>query len=94
MHRERFLVGIDCCDLHTLLDTLLLMIGNGLGTIPLYILEMGAEPTPKLGEPDSKNEVQDILGCWTRCEKINWPSVGFVWSWLCEKKSLKALVCY
>ena len=70
------------------------MIRNGLSTIPLYILKTGAEPTPKLGEPDSKNEVQDIPRCWTRCAKINWPSVGFVWSRLCEKKSPKAPVCY
>ena len=43
-----------------MLDGLLLVIGNGLGTIPLYVLMMGAESTPKPGESGFDNEVQDI----------------------------------
>ena len=36
-----------------MLDGLLLVIGNGLGTIPLYVMRMGAES-------GFDNEVQDI----------------------------------
>ena len=63
------------------------MIGNGLSTIPLYILAMGAKLTPEPSELGFENEVQDILGCQTRRKKINSPSVGFVWSQLCKKIS-------
>lgn len=65
------------------------MIRNGLNTIPLYILETGAKLTPELGEWGSKKEVQDIPGCQMRYAKINCPSVGFVWSRLCEKNLLR-----
>ena len=61
-----------------MLDGLLLMIGNGLSTIPLYILAMGAKLTPEPSELGFENEVQDILGCQMRRKKINSPSVGFV----------------
>ena len=68
-----------------MLDGRLLVIRNSLGTVPLLVLVMGTEPTPKLGDPSFENEFQDILGCWMRCAKINCPSVGFVWARLCEK---------
>ena len=61
------------------------MIGNGLGTVPLLVLALGVESTPKLGELHFESEVQDILGCRMRHVKINFPSVGFVHYWLCEK---------
>ena len=44
-----------------MLDGLLLVIGNGLGTIPLHILTTKVESTLELGEPVSDNELQDIL---------------------------------
>lgn len=81
--------GNDCYDLHTMLDGLLIVIGNGLSTVFLHVLIMGVEPTLELGELGFENEVQDILGCRTRCVKINCPSVGFVWSQLCKKNLLK-----
>ena len=58
-----------------MLDGLLLVIGNGLSTVPLHVLTTKAELTPKLG---FENEVQDISGCRTRSTKINCPSVSFV----------------
>ena len=82
---EKFPWGINHCDLHTMVDGLLLVIGNGPGTVPLHVLMTRAEPTSELGETGFENEVQDILGCWTRCAKISYPIVGFVWSWLCKK---------
>ena len=51
--------GLIFCDLYTLLDGLLSMIGNGLGTIPSYVQATWAEPTPKPGKPSFNNEVQD-----------------------------------
>ena len=42
-----------------MLDGLLLVIGNGPGTIPLHVLMMRAKQTTELG---FENEVQDILG--------------------------------
>lgn len=39
---------------------LLLVIGNGLGTVPLYVLTTGVELTPESSEPSFDNEVQDI----------------------------------
>ena len=56
-----FHVGIDCYDLYTILDGLLLVIGNGLGVVPSYILTMGAKLTLESGEPSFDNEVKDIL---------------------------------
>ena len=82
---KRFRIGIDCCDLHTMLDGLLLVIGNGLGTVPLYVLMMGVEPTPKSGESGFDNEVQDIPKWWMRCVKIICLNVGFVWSRFVQK---------
>ena len=72
-----------------MLDELLLVIGNGPGIVPLHILTMRAELTPELSEPGFENEVQDIPRCQTRCAKINYPSIGSMWSWLCEKNLLK-----
>jgi len=68
-----------------MLDGLLLVVGNGLGNVPLHVLTTGAELTPGPGEPGFENEVQDISGHIMRRAKINFPSVGFVGSWLCEK---------
>ena len=56
-----FHTGTDCYDLHTTLDGLLSVIGNGLGVVPSYILTMGAKMTPESGEPSFDNEVKDIL---------------------------------
>ena len=33
------------------------MIGNGLSIVPLRVLMIGVEPTPKPGEPSFDNEV-------------------------------------
>ena len=44
-----------------MLDGSLLMIGNGIGTILLYVMATRVELTPELGEPSFENEVQDIL---------------------------------
>ena len=85
-------VGNDFHYLDTMLDGLLSMIGNGLGTISLYVLVTWAKPILELGESGFENEVQDIPRWRTRCVKINYPSVGFVQFWLCEK-SLDGLVC-
>jgi len=60
-----------------MLDGLLLVIGNGLGTIPLHVLTTRAESTPKLGELGFEGEVQDTSGYRTTCAKINCPRVGF-----------------
>ena len=70
-----------------MLDGLLLVVGNGLNTIPLHVLMTRAEPIPELGESSFENEVQDILRCQTRCVKINCPSVRFIRFGLCEKIS-------
>ena len=75
-----------------MLDGLLLVIGNGLGTIPLHVLTTRVEPTLELGKLGFKNEVQDILGLQTRHTKIKCPSVGFG-SLGCAKSSLEGLVC-
>ena len=75
-----------------MLDVLLLVIWNGLGTIPLHVLTTRAKLTPEPGEPDFENEVQDILGLQTRHTKIKCPSVGFG-SLGCAKSSLEGLVC-
>ena len=66
-----------------MLDGLLSTTGIGLGT--LYVLTTRVEPNPKPGELGFKIKVQDILGCWTRCAKINHPRVGFVWSRFVQK---------
>ena len=63
-----------------------MVIGNGLGTIPLHVLTTRAKLTPKSDELGFENEVQDILRCQTRPAKINCPSVVFVRSRLGEKK--------
>ena len=52
--------GLIFCHLYTMLDGSLSMIGNGLGTIPSYVLATWAESTPKPGKPGFNNEVQDI----------------------------------
>ena len=72
-----------------MLDGLILVIENGLGTIPLHVLMTRVEPTFKLGELGFGNVVQDIPGCQTICTKINCPSVGFMWPRLREKNLLK-----
>ena len=66
-----------------MLDGLLSTTEIGLGT--LYVLTTRVEPNPKPGELGFKIKVQDILGCWTRCAKINHPRVGFVWSRFVQK---------
>ena len=66
-----------------MLDGSLSTTGIGLGT--LYVLTTRVEPNPKPGELGFKIKVQDILGCWTRCAKINHPRVGFVWSRFVQK---------
>lgn len=54
-------MGNDFHYLHTMLDGLLSMIRNGLSTISLYVLVIGAKLIPKLGESGFENEVEDIL---------------------------------
>ena len=80
-------MGLDCCDLYTMLDGLLLAIGNSFGTILLCVLMTRDELTPKLGELGFKNDFQDTLGYQMRHAKINYPSVGFVRSQLFGKIS-------
>jgi len=43
-----------------MLDGLLLVIENGLSTVPLHVLMTRVEPTPESAEPGFENEVQDI----------------------------------
>lgn len=84
---KKVCTGTDCCDLHTMLVGLLLVIGNGLGTVPLYVLTTRVELTPESSEPSFDNEVQDIPKWQTRCTKINSPSVDFVQSQFVRKIS-------
>ena len=63
MLQEKLPLGINRCDLHNMLNGLLLVIRNGHGTVPLHVLMMRAEPTPEPSESRFENGVQDILGC-------------------------------
>lgn len=82
MLQEEFPWANDHCDLHTMLDGLLIVIGNDLGIVLLHVLTTRVKPTPKLGETGFESEVHNVPRCQTRCTKINCPSVGFVQFWL------------
>ena len=57
---KSFYIGNDRCDLHTILDGLLPMIGNDLIAFLSYVWTTGSEPTPESSELGFNNEVQDI----------------------------------
>lgn len=73
MLREEFPWGNDHCNLHTMLDRLLIVIGNDFSIVPLHVLMIEAKSTPELGKLGFENEVQDIQECQTRLVKINSP---------------------